>query len=50
MKSKETELVLVLSFYVDHWRLSGRRYLASILSATISLWYCVLGWQIANSN
>ncbi len=35
MRSKETELVLVLSFGVDLWCLSGRRYLASIPFATI---------------
>jgi hypothetical protein len=50
MKSKETELVLVLSFGVDLRYLSGRRYLASIPFATISFRYCVLGRrQIANS-
>lgn len=50
MRSKETELVLVLSFGVDLWCLSGRRYLASIPFATISFRYCVLGRQIANSE
>lgn len=47
---KKQNLVLVLSFSVDHWCRSGRRYLASIPFATMSRRYCLLARRrIANS-